>query len=181
MAKDKKAKDSIPQRSVHLRLGYLHQAAVYLSDYSKSTLPEDTTNSKSDSHETATNKYCQPSGTQTRSLISQMKGVSRKSVIRIQKEIKRTVCKVCDELLVDGKTSLEKTENRSKNSAKPWADVLVVECQTCGTSKRFPVGLSPLNTRSWTIKPRFPEPDKMVGETSQTKSTTLGKVDKAIL
>lgn len=139
MAKDKKTKDSIPQRSVRLRLGYLHQAAEYLAN-SKTTLPENTTTSKIGSDETITEGRFQASSTRTRFLISQMKGVSRKSVIRLQKEIKRSVCKGCDELLCKGKTSLEKTENMSKNGAKPWADVLVVECQTCGTSKRFPIG-----------------------------------------
>jgi len=32
------------------------------------------------------------------------------------------------------------SENRSKKGRKPWAEVLVVRCISCGATKRFPVG-----------------------------------------
>jgi len=41
---------------------------------------------------------------------------------------------------VPGKTSIIRLENKSKGGRKPWADVLVVECQRCGLERRYPVG-----------------------------------------
>ncbi|RYP05947.1 hypothetical protein DL765_009671 [Monosporascus sp. GIB2] len=53
--------------------------------------------------------------------------------------MKHTICKYCDTLLVEGDTSTSFVENQSKGGKKPWADVLVVKCNTCGGLKRFPV------------------------------------------
>ncbi|RYP86163.1 hypothetical protein DL769_000775 [Monosporascus sp. CRB-8-3] len=53
--------------------------------------------------------------------------------------MKHTICKYCDTLLVEGHTSTSFVENQSKGGKKPWADVLVVKCNTCGGLKRFPV------------------------------------------
>lgn len=130
MAKDKKSKGVLPQKNVHLRLAYLHQATTYLERHGR-------TNNVSgeDSRDNV-----EAGSSQTRYLASHLKGVSRKSVMRLQKRIKRSFCKGCDELLIPGKTSFEATENLSKNAAKPCADVLVVKCGTCGTIKRFPIG-----------------------------------------
>lgn len=129
MAKEKKAKGALPQRNVHLRLAYLHQAALYLKSQ------RHTGNNVEE-----TSEAVEDGSSQLRYLVSHLKGVSRKSVIRLQRDIKRSLCKGCDELLMSGKTSVEVIENRSKNAAKPCADVLVVKCRTCGTAKRFQIG-----------------------------------------
>jgi ribonuclease P protein subunit RPR2 len=42
-------------------------------------------------------------------------------------------------LLVESKTSRSWIENPSKGGRKPWADILVIECGTCGNAKRYPV------------------------------------------
>lgn len=123
MAKDKKAKGQLPQKNVHLRLAYLHQAATYLENQRSQNISVDHSNGSS----------------QLRYLISHLKGVSRKSVMRLHKDIKRSLCKGCDELLIPERTSIQVVENRSKNAAKSWADVLVIKCCTCDTVKRFPV------------------------------------------
>lgn len=130
MAKEKKAKGALPQRNIHLRLAYLHQAAIYL---------ESQRHRGSDIEETS--KDVEDGSPQLRHLVSHLKGVSRKSVVRLQRDIKRSLCKGCDEILISGKTSVEMMENRSKNAAKLGAGVLVVKCRTCGTVKRFPVGV----------------------------------------
>lgn len=73
-------------------------------------------------------------------LAPHIRSVSLKSQIRLSRDIKRSLCKRCNMLLVPGKTSTEKIENLSYEGQKLWADVLVVECKTCGAGKRFPVG-----------------------------------------
>lgn len=139
MAKEKKdRKASLPQKSIHLRLAFLHQAASHIADHVQNNArmtwkaDEDDALMLDLKSKTVT--------TQPRYLINQMKGVSRKSVIRLHKDVKRSVCKRCDELLAEDKNSTTEVENRSANLSKPWADILVIKCKTCGTSKRFPIG-----------------------------------------
>jgi ribonuclease P protein subunit RPR2 len=76
----------------------------------------------------------------SRSYISQMRGVSLKSQLRLPADIKRSFCKRCDTLLVPGSTCVEGIQNTSHGHKKPWADVLVIHCSVCGTKKRFPQG-----------------------------------------
>lgn len=64
--------------------------------------------------------------------------VAKKNVLRRSPHLKRAVCKRCDMVLGPGR-SRTRVENQSKQQA-PHADVLVVECGTCGTAKRFAVG-----------------------------------------
>lgn len=144
MTKEKKSKTtSLPQKNIHLRLAFLHQAASHLADKSRSDTLTTTEASKNSTLEPIARS--ETSVAQPRYLINQLKGVSRKSVIRLDRNIKRSICKRCDELLLDGKSSSKQIENRSASRrSKPWADVLVVKCETCGTSKRFPVGASQL-------------------------------------
>lgn len=73
-----------------------------------------------------------------RQYISQMRGVSLKSQLRLPVDVKRSLCKRCEILLVPGFNCTETIENRSRDGKKPWADVLVVRCTACGTVKRFP-------------------------------------------
>lgn len=76
----------------------------------------------------------------TRMMLSYIKGISRKGQIRLSPSMKHSMCKRCDILLVHGRTSTQRLENRSREGKKPWADVLVVTCNSCGTAKRFPIG-----------------------------------------
>jgi len=149
MAKEKKAKPALPNKNVHLRLSFLHQAATYLAN--NATANAETNSNKECSTDLKSPEKPLPYATQTRHLLSHMKGVSRKSVIRLNKEVKRRVCKGCDQLLADA-SSTRVIENRSKQSAKPWADVLVVKCKNCGTAKRFPVGADALKSNKRTTK-----------------------------
>jgi ribonuclease P protein subunit RPR2 len=67
-----------------------------------------------------------------------MRGVSLKTQLRLPVEVKRSVCKRCDTLLIPEVNSTEEIRNASRGRRKPWADVRVVRCSTCGTEKRFP-------------------------------------------
>ncbi|KAE8150047.1 Rpr2-domain-containing protein [Aspergillus avenaceus] len=73
-----------------------------------------------------------------RVFISQMRGVSLKAQLRLPIETKRSYCKRCDTLLVPGLSCVQEIRNDSRGRKKPWADVRVIRCTTCGTEKRFP-------------------------------------------
>lgn len=141
---EKKAKGSLPNKNVHLRLSFLHQAAKYLSESATQINPPRT---RRDDNE-AEGGLGKPGNAQARYLTNHMKGVSRKSVVRLDKAVKRSICKGCDELLANNHTARESIENRSKCGRKTWADVLVVECERCGTLKRFPVGAKAMEDRT---------------------------------
>jgi ribonuclease P protein subunit RPR2 len=130
MAKAKGTKGAgIPHKHLHARASYLHQASSYLSLASRST----TGNEKVPDHPGR-------DSVQSRHLLTQLRAVSLKSQIRLAPEMKHTVCKRCSSLLIAGKTSIERIENESRGGLKPWADVLIIKCDFCGTTKRFPVG-----------------------------------------
>ena len=76
----------------------------------------------------------------SRQLFAHLRAVSLKSQIRLSPNIKHSICKRCDQLLVPGSSATRYVENKSRNGKKPWADVLVITCMACGASKRFPVG-----------------------------------------
>lgn len=77
---------------------------------------------------------------QARQLVSHLKSISLKGQIRLGSDLKRSTCRRCHSLLVDGATSSHRIENKSRCGRKPWADVLVIACSTCGTKKRLPQG-----------------------------------------
>ena len=66
--------------------------------------------------------------------------LGRKNQAQLSRDVKRTICKRCRILLVPGETVSVYVENNSVGGRKPWADVLVNECLSCGTLKRFPIG-----------------------------------------
>lgn len=131
MAKEKKAKGGLPNKNVHLRLAFLAQSAKYLHGNS------DIISGERDICVTGLKTESQRK--QARYLTTQMKGVGRKSVIRLSQENKQRICKVCDELLVDGRTATTTISNDSKGKKKPWADVKMITCNTCQSVKRFPI------------------------------------------
>jgi len=139
MAKEKKSsgKGALPNKNVHLRISFLHQAALYLSNHVNTTEATKSMSRRESGSSPQPSEEPQMYGGQTRYMLNHMKGVSRKSVIRLDKQTKRKVCKGCDQLL-DAPSSLHVVENESKGGKKPWADVLVIKCGNCGTSKRFP-------------------------------------------
>lgn len=73
-------------------------------------------------------------------LLGHLRTVSRKSQVRISQNMKHTMCKRCNLLLIPGSTSTTFIENKSCSGIKAWADVLVITCDACGTARRFPVG-----------------------------------------
>ncbi|KAI9721308.1 MAG: hypothetical protein M1812_002470 [Candelaria pacifica] len=80
-------------------------------------------------------------------LLSHLRAISLKSQIRLSGSVKRSICKCCSALLVPGQTACYQIDNSSRGSRKPWADVLVIQCNVCGTGKRYPVGATKQDRR----------------------------------
>lgn len=143
MAKPKS--ESLPNRHQYTRVSYLHQAASYLA-----TLPAQSTTSASestssepphdgDAHQSPGRATRSASETVARRCVTEIRAVSLKSQVRPSPAVKQMLCKYCDSLLVEGKTCSTTVQNASKGGRKPWADVMVTRCKTCGHVKRFPV------------------------------------------
>jgi len=144
MAKLKSSKGSVsvPNKALHSRVSYLYQAAEYLATkqpHSK-TMPdsygEETEVLDQEPVGTPTD---QPFNPVSRRLISDLRSVSLKMQMRMSPTMKHTICKNCDAMLIDGSTCSTEVENKSKGGKKPWADVLVRKCNSCGVARRFPL------------------------------------------
>jgi ribonuclease P protein subunit RPR2 len=147
MAKTKSSKggSTIHQKHIHSRLSYLHQAATLLTTATKnhvgvaSGCVQTTSSQQSRRPKFEYDDSLSTKAEATR-LLSHMRGVGRKSQIRLASAVKHTICKRCDSLLVPGKSSTELLVNHSKHGQKPWATMLEVRCIQCGAIRRFPVG-----------------------------------------
>ncbi|KAF2873015.1 RNAse P Rpr2/Rpp21/SNM1 subunit domain-containing protein, partial [Massariosphaeria phaeospora] len=150
MANDKPPKTKgIANRHLHARTTFLYHAATYLTLQAGRTTrptaaPQAGPSETVHLEETAIPRYS-PLALQ---LGDHLRTVSRKGQVRLSANLKRTVCKTCNTVLVPGHTSTQVVENASKGGKKPWADVLVVHCTVCGTKKRFPVGATKRKRKS---------------------------------
>ncbi|KAI1766315.1 Rpr2-domain-containing protein [Hypoxylon sp. FL1150] len=137
-----KLKDPVPNRSLHSRITFLYQSSAHFATRCQQTELNSPTQYSGTTEEKAIPESKQASrGNQalSRRFITDLRAISHKSQIRISPTMKRSICKYCDTLLVEGETSSSVIENKSKGCKKPWADVLVVKCHTCQGVKRFPV------------------------------------------
>ncbi|KAI1152103.1 RNAse P Rpr2/Rpp21/SNM1 subunit domain-containing protein [Nemania diffusa] len=145
MAKPKTG--SVPNKHLYSRLSYLHQAAGFLGSQVGNTPNFKPHPSATDSHEDEGTRLNAQKSTApdrlrlnlARRLLTDLRATSLKSQIRLSPAIKHTICKLCDTPLIEGETSTSVVENKSKGCKKPWADVLVVRCNTCDGVRRFPV------------------------------------------
>lgn len=165
-----KTRKGLAQKHLHSRISYLYQAATHLAkvadqlqvstpcvnnEVKRQSQPNEELQYAVGSSEAVsdeglpmlpTNKILHDvqrvskDSALSRQLVVHLGAVSLKSQIRLSPAIKHTICKRCDTLLIPGSTSTSYMENNSRGGEKPWADVLVATCTTCGTAKRFPVG-----------------------------------------
>ncbi|ODA78860.1 hypothetical protein RJ55_06244 [Drechmeria coniospora] len=136
MNKEKK-NNSVQNKILYSRVSYLYQAANYLSgcaDRNRHGALHPVT--RDDGSSGIRLKAAQNI---SRSLTSDLRAVALKGQIRLSPAMKQTICKFCETLLVEGQTCHSVIENTSKGGRKPWADILVTKCATCGRSKRYPV------------------------------------------
>jgi ribonuclease P protein subunit RPR2 len=157
-AKDGKAGANVPNKPAHIRVSYLYQAAAFLAQQQ---------GPKTTSISTSNNSDAPPIGSPaqdlqpiSRRLVSDLRNVSLKTLIRMSPELKQSICKNCDAFLIEGSTCTSEVENKSRGGKKPWADVLVRKCNTCWHEKRFPLAK--------TRQKRRPHREPKVKETLQT-------------
>ncbi|CAN8100651.1 unnamed protein product [Discula destructiva] len=149
----KKKPGAVPNRHIYTRLSFLYQASAYLAQtgeedpngVSRSTAMVKSASANADV-DMAHDADCKQDDilipaaqSMSRKLLTDLRAIAQKSVIRASPHLKRSICKYCDALLIDGQTSSSVVENKSKGAKKPWADVLVIKCHSCGGEKRFPV------------------------------------------
>jgi ribonuclease P protein subunit RPR2 len=125
--KDKSA--TVQNKALYSRISFLQQAATYLATTSHKA--EQDSSSDCALHVSLQNM--------SRRLATDMRSVSLKTRIRMSPAVKRTICKFCDSVLLDGESCTTTVENNSNGSRKPWADILVRKCQKCGKEKRYPL------------------------------------------
>ncbi|KAI1635984.1 Rpr2-domain-containing protein [Biscogniauxia mediterranea] len=153
MAKAKTPGGSVPNRPLYSRISFLYQAATYLGTRDDQRAPTQTTQETKNSCTESEEKYSGLKGhaaqqALSRRFLTDLRSTSLKSQIRLSPAMKHTICKLCDSLLIEGETSSSTIENRSKGGRKPWADVLVVKCSTCGGVRRYPVQATRQKRRS---------------------------------
>ena len=146
MAKGKN--NGVQNRAIYSRASFLQQAATLLSLSSTrreasgkpdgdSSLPQAQHTIKGSSKISASTDF-QLQG-MSRRLATDMRSVSLKTRIRLTPTVKQSVCKFCDSILIEGHSCTSAVENRSRGGRKPWADVLVRKCHTCGRERRYPI------------------------------------------
>lgn len=131
---------TVPQKHLHSRLSYLHQAANFLATTERHVASGSAHSIGHSSVKIVDGaRESNEHGLESTRLLSQLRGVSRKTQIRLTPKVKHTICKRCDSLLIPGKSSHAEVVNLSKGGDKPWADVFEIRCHRCGTVKRFPM------------------------------------------
>lgn len=97
---------SIPQKDVHQRLNYLYQAA-----HTVLTISPD--NWELSQHYSST-----------------LMVLAKRNVLRLHPQVKRTLCKICNMILIPGVTAKTRTGMKGEKH-------IVIHCLHCGTSKKF--------------------------------------------
>ena len=146
--KGKKGSGGGVNSHVRARINYLHKAAEYLQAATTGAVAKtraDEDEVMTDSNElpaaaskTTLRKHHGCSSQLSRMCVSQMRGVSQKSQLRLPIEQKRSFCKRCETFLVLDKNCTQEMRNPSRGGKKPWAELRVIRCNVCGTEKRFP-------------------------------------------
>lgn len=151
------------QSHIRARLDYLHQASIYLQGKSTeqqsqklsqashgphhtqpvqvqadATFAEDQSTIKQVTAPGSQSKSEGPLASLSRTCVSHLREVAMKTQIRLPVTLKRSLCKRCATLLTPGVTCSHDIRNESRGGKKPWADVLIVRCFSCGAEKRFP-------------------------------------------
>jgi ribonuclease P protein subunit RPR2 len=140
-AKAQKLGSGVPQKHLHSRISYLHQAATYLASAQGTSRPLiSAEGAPRPVHSNSLVKSTSSAYNQSRNLLTHLRAVSLKSQIRLTPELKQSFCRRCDSLLVPGKTSDMTIANSSRHGNKAWADILLVRCGFCGAVRRFPIG-----------------------------------------
>ncbi|KAF4549928.1 RNAse P Rpr2/Rpp21/SNM1 subunit domain-containing protein [Elsinoe fawcettii] len=136
-------------RHLQARVAYLDRAAKLLAGQQFSSSATEQVSPKTPGVQQATAGGSSANNTGLPLLFSShMRTVAKRGQVRIAQEVKRSLCKICNTPLLEGKTCSSRIENASKGGNKPQADVKTVECMNCGGVKRFPGGVKRQAKRS---------------------------------
>lgn len=141
MAKDKPPKvKGVPNRHLHARTTFLYHAATYLTLHAEAVSSEQARNNFPNQSSPSSEPVSHGHSGLSLQLGADLQTVSRKGQVRLSAELKRSMCKTCNSILIPGHTATQNMQNDSTSAKKPWADVFVIKCTLCGSKKRFPVG-----------------------------------------
>lgn len=118
-----KVPKTLPKRDHHMRTGYLYQLGV-LNEAKREGIA---------SRESKTASII------SRMYVNHMDQVSKKAVLKLHPDLKRTVCKKCCRIGIPGLNVKIRIVNESKKEDNRIANVLEYQC-VCGGVKRFPYG-----------------------------------------
>lgn len=130
VSKTPKVPGNVPKKDHYHRVTYLYKVGSLMLSKQLENYDEEMTNKSVD--------------TLSRIYLNHMDVVSKKAVLKLHPDMKRTMCKQCSRLLVEGVTCTVRMVNNSKKKLQ-HCDVLEMTC-ICGTTKRFPVGRDPQYT-----------------------------------
>ncbi|KAK0485338.1 Rpr2-domain-containing protein [Armillaria luteobubalina] len=120
----RKAKDgtpnanSVPNKDIIQRLNFLYQASVYLNGVTS---------------QSPRRRKRVTTGDLSRSYVTSMKVVGRKTVVKMDPSVKRTICKRCNTILVPGSTVTIRA-----NKSASHGHVMAYTCTHCKTTRRIP-------------------------------------------
>ncbi|KAI0682543.1 RNAse P Rpr2/Rpp21/SNM1 subunit domain-containing protein [Cytidiella melzeri] len=156
MAK-KKSQDEAPSpctvhnRDIMQRLNYLYQASVLLSsakpfpaDNTVPTVPMPASKTSGTSHrqqckrEMLEQRNPSTAVDLARTYVRSMKVIGKKTTVRMDPTVKRTLCKKCAIVLVPGSTALVRVK-----SSGPHGHVVLWTCLACKTTRRIPAPAEP--------------------------------------
>jgi ribonuclease P protein subunit RPR2 len=134
-----KADISGPQKAMHSRVSYLYQAATYLATHEQHSMQEHV---EKEVTEPTKDEGLSPSDNSriiSRHFVSDLRSITLKAQLRMSPDMKQSICKNCDTLLMEGSTCITTVENKSNGGKKPWADVLLRKCTICSKETRTPL------------------------------------------
>jgi len=118
---------SVPNREIYQRLNFLYQASTYLKTIEALSPPVDTASVRRVSLGDVASSY-----------VRNMRAIGNKSVIRMDPNVKRSICKKCHTVLLPGQTVTIRIKGPK----------VVYGCISCGSARAIPapsIGSTPSN------------------------------------
>ncbi|KAG2180207.1 hypothetical protein INT43_003996 [Umbelopsis isabellina] len=145
-----KAKNAIAENTqVYQRMNFLHQAAILLANIPKEATTAELAAKDHSTHPKSAVNSSRIDTTQepalsplSRHYCNTMKQISRKLVLRLDPNVKRSICKTCENILIPSVTSSTRVKSRPQKN-------ITITCRSCNTKKRL---VSKRGHELWTNK-----------------------------
>ncbi|KAI8583001.1 hypothetical protein K450DRAFT_225853 [Umbelopsis ramanniana AG] len=136
-----RAKNAIADNlQIYQHMNFLHQAAILLSSLPVDSQTADSSNTQQapNTHDVASrdnsaiiNKTDEPAlAPLSRYYCNTMKNISKKLVLRLDPNVKRSICKKCDNVLIPSVTSDVRVKSRPHKGT-------AITCKSCRTQRRL--------------------------------------------